>query len=122
VNSKMKTIIFWALMLFCVVFLWRTVRQRPYLWTLGFVVPFGILTNRFLGRFSGPRKWTAWIALFSGHFAILALCFAVWNFVIRMPGNDRDLANVAVLCGVGLLCCLISVRSFLSLRKSQIPT
>lgn len=124
-NLKMKAIIFWALIAFSIIFLLRTVRESPKdfsLWTLGFVVPFVILTNWFFSRFSGPRKRTAMIALLSAFFGIDALCFAIWNFVIRMPGDSKGTVAMSVSLVACLFFCIISVRSFLGLRKSQFPT
>jgi hypothetical protein len=118
-SSKAKAIVFWVLILGSVAFLSRTLRQNPkgFLRIGAFVVPIVLLTLWFTNRFSGRRRRTATIAVEAAIFAIAAGAGALWEFLLLQRGFGGYGAFVAAV-GVFLLCTVVSVWSFLRLRRS----
>lgn len=91
-------------------------------WALGAAIGTAALTAHYTKRLPRAQKWVAYAVVTSAWAAIGALSIAIWSFVLWMPGDGRDLMRVAVSLGACLLFCIVFVRSFLSLKKSQIPT
>jgi Kef-type K+ transport system membrane component KefB len=71
---------------------------------------------RYLDRLPSTKRRLMIIALSSACWAGIALSFAILAFAIR-EGDSRTSIKVAAGLGVFLVCSLVSVRSFLRLRK-----
>jgi hypothetical protein len=120
-NSRLKAVVFWLLMVTSAVVLWRTTRtdSRGFVWTGAFVVPFVLLTSWFRGRFSGSKKPVADVAVFSVCGMLLTSAIAAWSFELVSIGYGSQknwLQGVIALIGF-VACCSVLMWSILRLRK-----
>ena len=115
-NRKISTVLFWALILICVVALlrlsWRD--WREYLWIAVFVVPVVAVTNRFQNRFAGRKKRMAVIMVCSVAGAIISGGMLYWDQVLLGRGSSMGYwASGAIL----LVCCSVLIRSLFRLCR-----
>jgi hypothetical protein len=128
VNRKVSIVLFWALMAFATIALWRTVREDPRgsLRTVAFVVPLILFFNWFRSRFSGPRRRLAMIMIYSALFAVIAGLVVVFNILLFRSGfQGRSNMWEAVVAGaVVLLCSSVFMWSLCRLvrRDDKVPT
>jgi hypothetical protein len=122
VSSKVKVIVFWALMVGSVGFLWWSIRHdaKQSLWVPAFVVPFVLVVSWFLNRFAGSRRRTATIMVDSALSAVVAGLVAVWELIRFQTSYHKSegFIEAVVASALFLVCSSVSVWSFLRLRKS----
>jgi hypothetical protein len=91
-------------------------------WALGAAIGTAALTAHYTKRLPRAQKWMAYAAVISAWAAVFVLAIAAWSFVTRSSGDSKNLVTIAVSVLACLFFCIVSVRSFLGLRKSQFPT
>jgi hypothetical protein len=128
VSPKISTILFWALMVFAVVALWRIVAEDPKgsLRIVAFVVPFVWFLSWLRNRFPVPKRRMGAILINSVLGALLAGSVLFWDWELFQSGyHERKNALEATIAGTILVACSpVSVWSFLRLRKNvdKVPT
>ncbi len=122
-RGKISIVLFWALILICVVALFRLNWQnwREHLGIVVLAVPIVFVTNRFLSRFTGRKKRMALIMLCSVEGAIISGGMLYWDRVLlNRSSSMADWAFGAIF----LICCWAMVWSLFGLRRptDKLPT
>ena len=74
--------------------------------------------SRYFKRLPEARRKQTVIAISAGSWAVIALSFAALGIVIDWAnGNRADVIWITVALSIFLVCAVISVRSFLRLKK-----
>jgi hypothetical protein len=121
-HFRLKILIFWLLMVFAIVFLWREGRQNAHqvLWNGAIVVPIVLLSLLFTNRFSGARKRAATIMVESTFVALLAAAIATWKFLLLWSGyglKTNGLMEGVAASVLFVMCLGVAVSSFVRLRR-----
>jgi hypothetical protein len=121
-QSRVKVFIFWLLIVFAIVFLWREAKQNAHqvLWNGVVVVPIVLLPLLFTSRFSGARKRAAAIMVESAFVALLAAAIATWKFLLLWSGyglKPNGLIEGVAASVLFVVCLGVAVWSFLRLRR-----
>ena len=128
VRGKINLVLFWALILMCVVALFRLSWQdwRKHLPIVLLVMPGVFVINWFLNRFTGRRKRTALIMVLSAEGAAIAGAMACWNWILLQTAflHRGSVVGLWMSGAIFLVCCSLVVWSSLRLRRptDNLPT